>query len=252
MMDLIHAMRTRIVTSPAFTNRRIIGAILFENTMNRQVAGRGAADYLWHVKGIVPFLKVDKGLADERDGVQLMKPMPGLEDLLAQGKAKGVYGTKMRLRHQAGRWGWHPRHRAAAVRRGQADFGRRPYAHRRARKWTSNARTRPPRKPLLQAEMLAHLDALNDGQVILKLTLPEAGRVLLRLHRPPQGAARGGAFRRLQPRGVQRPALSRQPGMTASFSRALTEGLSAQQSDDAFNAALDASIQSIFASAQSH
>lgn len=248
MMDLIHAMRIRIVTSPAFTKRRIIGAILFENTMNRQVAGRGAADYLWRVKGIVPFLKVDKGLAEERDGAQLMKPMPGLEDLLAQGKAKGVYGTKMRsVIKQANGDG------IRAIVQQQFALAKRILAAGMTPIVEPEVDIKCPDKAaaetLLKAEMLAHLDALNGGQVILKLTLPEADGFYSDCIAHPKVlrvAALSGGYSRAE----SNARLSRQPGMTASFSRALTEGLSAQQSDDAFNAALDASIESIFAAAQ--
>ena len=249
MFDLVHAMRTRIITSPVFTNERILGAILFEDTLKRQVAGRSTAAYLWQVKGIVPFLKVDKGLAEERDGVQLMKPMPDLDALLAQGKAKGVYGTKMRsVIKQANGGG------IGHVVRQQFDTAKRILA----------AGLTPIVEPevdikcldkaeaevLLKAAMLQQLDALTGAQVILKLTLPEADSFYSDCVDHPnvlRVAALSGGYSRAE----SNARLARQPGMTASFSRALTEGLSAQQSDDAFNTALDASIQSIFAAAES-
>src|SRR5665647_1998818 len=195
MFDLVHAMRSRIITSPSFNGDRILGCILFEMTMDRQIEGRGSADYLWNVKNVVPFLKVDKGLADEVDGAQVMKPMPGLDALLARAVEKGVFGTKMR----------------SVIRLGNG----------------------------------TGVQAVVDQQVMLKLTLPEVDDFYADLVAHPNvlrvvdlsgGYSREEADARL----------ARQHHVVASFSRALTEGLTVQQSDEEFNAALDASIGSIF------
>ena len=143
MFDVMHAMRSRIMTSPSFTGERIIGAILFEQTMDRQVEGRDTPSYLWDVKHVVPFLKVDKGLADEADGVQLMKPIPGLDELLARAVAKGVFGTKMRSVVKLGEQQGRRRRRRPAVRRRPADPRRRPGADHRAR----GRHPQPARRP---------------------------------------------------------------------------------------------------------
>ena len=245
MFDLVHAMRTRIMTSPAFGGERILGAILFENTMNRQVQGRGAAAYLWEAKQVVPFLKVDKGLAEEGDGVQLMKPMPALEDLLEQGKAKGVFGTKMRsVIKQANAAG------VDAVVAQQFATAKRILAAGLTPIVEPEVDIHCPDKAgaeaLLKAAMLRELDALDGEPVILKLTLPEVDGFYADCIAHPKVlrvAALSGGYSREE----SNARLRRQNGMTASFSRALTEGLKQQQTDAQFNNLLDASIASIFA-----
>ena len=245
MFDLVHAMRTRIMTSPAFSGERILGAILFENTMNRQVEGRGAAAHLWEAKQVVPFLKVDKGLAEEGDGVQLMKPMPTLEDLLEQGKAKGVFGTKMRsVIKQANEAGIN------AVVAQQFDTAKRILAAGLTPIVEPEVDIHCPEKghteTLLKTAMLKQLDALNNDPVILKLTLPEVDNFYAECIAHPQVlrvAALSGGYSREE----SNARLRRQSGMTASFSRALTEGLKQQQTDAEFNGLLDASIGGIFA-----
>lgn len=245
MFDLVHAMRTRIMTSPAFGGERVLGAILFENTMNRQVQGRGAAAYLWEAKQVVPFLKVDKGLAEEGDGVQLMKPMPALEDLLEQGKAKGVFGTKMRsVIKQANAGG------IDAVAAQQFDTAKRILAAGLTPIVEPEVDIHCPDKgraeALLKAAMLKELDALEGEQVMLKLTLPEVDNFYAECVAHPRVlrvAALSGGYSREE----SNARLHRQNGMTASFSRALTEGLQQQQTDAEFDGLLDASISSIFA-----
>ena len=245
MFNLVHAMRTRIMTSPAFSGERILGAILFENTMNRQVQGRGAAAHLWEAKQVVPFLKIDKGLAEEGDGVQLMKPMPALEDLLQQGKAKGVFGTKMRsVIKQANEAGIN------AVAAQQFDTAKRILAAGLTPIVEPEVDIHCPHKAraeaLLKAAMLKELDALQGEQVMLKLTLPEVDNFYAECVAHPKVlrvAALSGGYSRDE----SNARLRRQNGMTASFSRALTEGLKQQQTDAEFNGLLDASIASIFA-----
>ena len=245
MFDLVHAMRTRIMISPAFGGQRILGAILFENTMNRQVEGRGAASYLWEVKQVVPFLKVDKGLAEEREGVQLMKPMPDLEALLEQGKSKGVFGTKMRsVIKQADAAG------VNALVAQQFEAAKRILAAGLTPIVEPEVDIHCPDKAgaeaLLKAAVLKELDALQGAQVMLKLTLPEADNFYADCIAHPRvlrAAALSGGYSREE----SNARLRRQGGMTASFSRALTEGLKAQQTDAEFNSLLDASIASIFA-----
>lgn len=245
MFDLVHAMRTRIMTSPAFGGERILGAILFENTMNRQVQGRGAAAYLWEAKQVVPFLKVDKGLAEEGDGVQLMKPMSALEGLLEQGKAKGVFGTKMRsVIKQANAGG------IDALLAQQFDTAKRILAAGLTPIVEPEVDIHCPDKgraeALLKAAMLKELDALEGEQVMLKLTLPEVDNFYAECVAHPRVlrvAALSGGYSREE----SNARLHRQNGMTASFSRALTEGLQQQQTDAEFNGLLDASISSIFA-----
>ena len=245
MFDLMHAMRTRIMTSPAFTGDRVLGAILFEQTMDRLVEGRGTADYLWSVKNVVPFLKVDKGLADERDGAQVMKPMPGLDELLQRARRKNVFGTKMRsvikTANPAG---------VDAVVAQQFEIGRRivdaglvPIIEPEV---DINSPEKAATEDLLKSAIHEHLEQLGDGQlVMLKLTLPEQDNFYASCIEHPRVlkvVALSGGYSREE--ANQR--LARQNGMVASFSRALTEGLSALQSDDEFNQMLDASIDSIF------
>ena len=245
MMDLMHAMRTRIITSRAFDGRRILAAILFEATMDRDVEGRPTADYLWNVKRVVPILKVDKGLEAEAHGVQLMKPMPDLDALLARAKAKGIYGTKMRsVVKQADAAG------IAAVLDQQFAVASRIVAAGLVPIIEPEVDIKCPDKPgaerLLKAGLLERLDTLPEGtRVMLKLTIPDQDDLYVDCIRHPRvlkvvalsgGYSRDEANRRL----------ARQHGMVASFSRALTEGLTAQQTDAEFDAALDASIESIF------
>lgn len=245
MFDVVHAMRTRIMTAPAFSGERILGAILFENTMDREVEGRSTSAYLWEVKNVVPFLKVDKGLADEANGVQMMKPMPALAELLERANAQGIFGTKMRsVIKQANAEG------IAQVVDQQFEVGRQIVGAGLVPIIEPEVDIHCPDKAeaetLLKAEILKHLDALpEDALVMLKLTLPEtdgfyaecvAHANVVRVVALSGGYSREEANARL----------SRNPGVVASFSRALTEGLSAQQSDAEFNASLDASIQSIY------
>ena len=245
MFAVVHQMRTRIVTTPAFNGDRILAAILFENTMDREIQGQATADYLWNVKRVVPILKVDKGLADEKDGVQLMKPMSGLGALLAKAKGKRIFGTKMRsVIKQANPAG------VTAIVEQQFEAGRQIVAAGLVPIIEPEVDIKCPDKAaaekLLKASLVRHLDGLAADQlVMLKLTLPEqdnlyadciAHRNVLRVVALSGGYSRDEANRRL----------ARQKGMVASFSRALVEGLHAQQSDEEFDEAMDESIQSIF------
>lgn len=245
MFALMHAMRTRMMTSPAFDGRRVLGAILFEGTMDRQVEGRGSAEYLWHDKQVVPFLKVDKGLADVADGVQVMKPMPHLDDLLARATSHGVFGTKMRsviaLANAAG---------VEAVVAQQFEVGRQILAAGLVPIIEPEVDIKSPQKQeaetLLKASIIRHLDSIDgDHRVMLKLTLPTTDGFYGELVAHPR-VLRVVALSGGYSRDEANDRLRRNHGMIASFSRALTEGLSAQQSDTEFNAALDAAIQSIF------
>jgi fructose-bisphosphate aldolase class I len=250
MMALIHTMRTRIMTSPAFNGERILAAILFENTMDREVEGRPTAQYLWEVKKVVPILKVDKGLADEADGVQLMKPIPGLDALLARAQQKGIFGTKMRsVIKQASPAG------IKAIVAQQFEVGRQIIAAGLVPIIEPEVDIKCPDKAkaedLLKAGLIRQLDALPEGQqVMLKLTLPEQDNLYADCIAHPRVlkvVALSGGYSRDEANAR----LARQNGMVASFSRALTEGLSAQQSDSEFNAALDASIESIYQASKS-
>lgn len=244
MFDLVHAMRTRIVTDPAFNGERVIGAILFEMTMDRQFDGVDAATYLWEQKQVVPFLKVDKGLAAEENGVQLMKPMPGLDALLARARAKGVFGTKMRSVVN----GANAQGIEAAVAQ-QFEVGRQILAAGLMPilepEVNIKAADKAEAEVLLKASILRHLDTLADGQqIMLKLTLPSVDGFFTELVQHPRVlrvVALSGGYTRAESNAL----LARNPGVVASFSRALTEGLTAQQSDAEFHATLDASIESI-------
>ena len=246
MFDLIHAMRTRIVKSPAFDGNRILGAILFEQTMDREIAGRGTADYLWTVKQVVPFLKVDKGLADEARGVQLMKPMPDLDGLLARAKAKGVFGTKMRsvIKHADAGGIEDVVAQQFAVGKQILAAGLVPIIEPEV---DIHATDKEGAEQLLLAAILRHLATLGAGQqVMLKLTIPSVDDFYVPLIAHPavlRVVALSGGYSREE--ANQR--LARNHGLIASFSRALTEGLSAQQTDAEFDAALDKSIGSIYA-----
>ena len=245
MFGLVHEMRSRIMTSPAFSGERILGAILFENTMDREVEGKPTATYLWDVKNVVPFLKVDKGLADVENGAQVMKPMPGLADLLKKAKAAGIFGTKMRsVIKEANAAG------IKAVVDQQFEVGRQIVAAGLVPIIEPEVDIHCPDKAaaeeLLHDAILKHLNALNDDEIVmLKLTLPEKDDLYSDFVAHPNVArvvALSGGYSREE----ANDRLSRQKGMVASFSRALAEGLQAQQSDDEFNAMLDASIQTIF------
>ncbi len=245
MFAKVHEMRTRIITSPAFNGDRILGAILFENTMDRQIRGKGSAQYLWEEKRVVPFLKVDKGLADEQDGVQVMKDMPGLDDLLERARANGVFGTKMRSVIKKVSPGGIERVVAqqfevalqivaaglVPIVEPEVDIG---------------CPDKADAERLLEKAIVEHLDELDPEQlVMLKLTLPEQDGFYSRLIDHPnviRVVALSGGYSRSK----SNARLARNEGMIASFSRALSEGRSADQSDEAFDAALDDSIQSIF------
>ena len=245
MFGIVHQMRTRIMTSPAFTGERILGAILFENTIDRDVEGKPTADYLWNVKRIVPFLKVDKGLAAESRGVQLMKPMPELAALLGKANAKRIFGTKMRsVVKQANAVG------IEDILRQQFEIARQIIAAGLVPIVEPEVDIHCPEKAkaeeLLKTAIREELDALPEGQlVMLKLTLPEKDDLYTEFVRHPKVVrvvALSGGYTREE--GNRR--LRRNHGIVASFSRALVEGLSAQQSDAEFNAVLNTSIQSIF------
>jgi fructose-bisphosphate aldolase class I len=245
MYDLVHAMRTRIVTSPAFDGNRVLGAILFEQTMDREVEGRGTADYLWSVKRVVPFLKIDKGLADEANGVQMMKPNPGLDALLARALGKGIFGTKMRSVIKA------------ADAKGIGDVVDQQFAVGREilaaglvpiiePEVDIHAADKGGAERLLKSAIAKHLDALpGSQQVMLKLTLPNADDFYADFVRHPK-VLRVVALSGGYSRDDANARLARNHGVVASFSRALTEGLTAQQTDAQFNEALDASIASIY------
>jgi fructose-bisphosphate aldolase class I len=246
MFGVVHAMRSRIMTSPSFGGDRILGAILFENTMDRQVEGQSTASYLWEVKNVVPFLKVDKGLADLVDGAQVMNPMPDLDALLEKAKAAGIFGTKMRsVIKEANEAG------VNAVVDQQFEIGRRIVAAGLVPiiepEVDINSADKAAIEDLLKAAIMRHLNGLNaDELVMLKLTLPEKDGLYADCVAHPNVArvvALSGGYSREE----ANDRLSRQNGMVASFSRALSEGLSAQQSEDEFNATLDASIASIAA-----
>lgn len=246
MFDLIHQMRTRMVKSPAFTGDRVLGAILFEGTMDREIDGVGSAEYLWTRKQVVPFLKVDKGLADEVDGVQVMKPMPALDSLLDRGLAKGIFGTKMRsvikLANPAG---------VDRVVDQQFEVGRQILAKGLVPIIEPEVDIHSPEKSraedLLKASILRQLGAQPaSAPVMLKLTLPDADGFYADLVAHPsvlRVVALSGGYSRDEANAR----LSRNAGLIASFSRALTEGLSAGQSDAEFDAALDAAIAGIYA-----
>ncbi|MCP4488660.1 MAG: fructose bisphosphate aldolase [Gammaproteobacteria bacterium] len=245
MFQQVHNMRTRIVSSPGFNGERIMGAILFEDTMDRDIEGRPAADYLWEVKRVVPFLKVDKGLADEQNGVQTMKDMPELDDLLKRAKQKGIFGTKMRSVIKT-----NDAEGVDAVVEQQFEVGRQivnvglvPIIEPEV---DINSPEKSAAEALLLPALIKQLDKLGEGQyVMLKLTLPEEDNFYSPCVEHPnvlKVVALSGGYSRAE--ANQR--LARNKGMVASFSRALTEGLSAQQSEENFNKMLDESIESIF------
>ncbi|MGZ5370892.1 fructose bisphosphate aldolase [Aeromicrobium sp.] len=245
MFDRIHEMRSRIITSPAFTGDRILGSILFERTMDRQIEGKGSAEYLWDEKSVVPFLKVDKGLADEVDGAQVMKPIPDLGDLLARANSHGVFGTKMRsvikLANDAG---------VNAVVSQQFEVGRQILSAGLVPIIEPEIDIHSPQKAaaedLLKAAILSELGRLDaDQQVMLKLTLPDEDDFYTDMVEHPRVlrvAALSGGYTRAEANAL----LARNHGVIASFSRALTEGLTHQQSPVEFDTTLDASIASIY------
>jgi fructose-bisphosphate aldolase class I len=245
MFDLVHQMRTRIITSPSFTGERIIGAILFEDTMEREIEEQPTADYLWSVKRVVPFLKVDKGLQDEKEGVQMMKPMPELALLLDKAKSKRIFGTKMRsFIKQAN---------AASIENivdQQFEIAQQIIAAGLVPivepEVDIHCREKAKAEELLKAAILQKLDGVAAGQqVILKLTLPEQADLYADCIRHPRVVrvvALSGGY--TQKEADDR--LRRNHGIVASFSRSLVEGLSANQTDAAFNAMLDTSIQRIY------
>jgi fructose-bisphosphate aldolase, class I len=245
MFAIVHQMRMRMITSPGFNGERIIGAILFENTMDRDIEGQPTADYLWNVKRVAPFLKVDKGLATEKDGVQLMKPMPALTALLEKAKAKRIFGTKMRSVIK--------RASEAGIRdivNQQFELAAQIIAAELLPIVEPEVDIHCPEKAkaeaLLKAAILEKLNQLPAGQlVMLKLTLPEQDNFYADFVKHPKVlrvVALSGGYSREE----ANDRLRRNHGIIASFSRALAEGLSAQQSDAEFNAMLDKSIQSIF------
>jgi len=245
MFDLVHAMRTRIIQSPAFTGERILGAILFEMTMDRTIDGKGTAEYLWQDKGVIPFLKVDSGLADDADGAQMMKPIPGLAALLVKANSHGVFGTKMRsvikLADATG---------VTNVVRQQFEVGKQIIAADLVPIIEPEVDIKSPQKAeaevLLKAAILNELNALNaDQNVMLKLTLPNIVGFYTELVQHPR-VVRVVALSGGYSRADANIALAKNSGVIASFSRALTEGLTAQQTEDEFNNALGTAIQSIF------
>ena len=245
MFDLIHQMRCRIMQSPAFNGNKVIGAILFENTMDREVAGKFAADFLWDERRIVPFLKVDKGLADENNGVQLMKPMPDLESLLERASAAGIFGTKMRsVINRADNKGIEEIvSQQFEIGQTILGYGLVPIIEPEV---NIKIEDKAEAEEILLANLIKHLDELQGEQkVMLKLTLPEKAN----LYSPAIDHAKvmrvvalSGGYTREESNLRLRSNL----GMTASFSRALTEGLSAQQSDEIFNNTLSQTINDIY------
>ncbi len=250
MFDRVHEMRTRIITNTKFTGERILGAILFEMTMNRKVKGQFTADYLWKVKNIVPFLKVDKGLSDEENNVQLMNPIPNLNELLPQAKTKNIFGTKMRsVIHEANEVG------IENIVNQQFEIGKQIIKHELIPiiepEVSINSKTKKEAEEILKNTLISALDKLDSSEkVMLKLTLPEE----INLYEPCinhpnvlRVVALSGGYSRTEANSR----LSKNNDMIASFSRALTEGLSAQQSDDEFTNVIGKSIEEIFEASKS-
>lgn len=245
MFDRVHEMRTRIVTADSFTGARVIGAILFEGTMDRDIGGQGSANYLWSEKNVVPFLKVDKGLEDESDGVQLMKPMPELDSLLDRASEKGVFGTKMRsVINQANDAG------VKQIVQQQFEVGKQILAKGLMPILEPEVNINCPDKQQAEDMLKAHLiDGLNalstDQQVMFKLTLPETAgfyKDCIEHKNMVKVVALSGGY----PRDEANRRLAQNPRMVASFSRALAEGLTAQMSDSEFNSHLDTAIDAIY------
>ena len=243
MYDLIHEMRTRIATAPAFTGQKVIGAILFEKTMDRDMGGKPSARFLWEERRVVPFLKIDKGLEAEADGVQLMKPIPGLDALLDRAVANGIFGTKERSVISAA----NPAGIEAIVAQ-QFDLGRQVLAKGLVPilepEVTISIADKAAAEEILLASIQKHLDGI-DTPVMLKLSLPTKANLYAPLIAHPKVlrvVALSGGYSRDEANAK----LAENHGMIASFSRALTEGLTAQQSDEAFNAAIAETIDSIY------
>ena len=244
MFDMVHAMRTRIVTCNAFSGERVLGAILFENSLDREIEGLASSHYLWQKKRVVPFLKVDKGLEAEANGVQLMKPMPQLDELLAKANAKDVFGTKMRSVVKLAN---HEGIKAIveqqfAVGKQILDAGLVPIIEPEV---DINSPEKAEAEALLKLEILTQLNLLGDEKVMLKLTLPTEANFYKELVDHPKVikvVALSGSYSRDDANAK----LAENQGMIASFSRALTEGVSAQQSDEEFEATLDAAIEGIY------
>ena len=245
MFDLVHQMRSRIIKSPSFTSERVIGVILFEMTMDRQIDGLGSAEFLWQKKNIVPFLKVDNGLADEKDGAQVMKPIPELDARLASAISHGVFGTKMRsVIKQANAAG------VKAVVEQQFEIGKQICAKGLVPiiepEVDINCPDKAAAEDLLLTELIKHLDKLShDQNVMLKLTLPEKAGLYTPLTNHPRVVrvvALSGGYSRDHANEV----LAKNPNVIASFSRALSEGLTAQQTDSEFDAMIDKTIQAIY------
>ena len=250
MFDMVHAMRTRIITSDVFSGERVLGAILFENTLDREIEGMPSAKFLWEKKRVVPFLKVDKGLEDEANGVQLMKPIPTLDTLLAKAVAQVVFGTKMRsvvkLANHEG---------IKAIVAQQFEVGKQILAAGLVPIIEPEVDINSPEKAeaevLLKLEIMTQLNLLNEGQeVMLKLTLPTQNNFYKELVDHPKVikvVALSGGYTRDEANAK----LAENPGIIASFSRALTEGVSAQQSQEEFDSTLDAAIESIYQASKS-
>ena len=245
MFDRIHEMRSRIVSSPSFTSNRILGAILFEQTMRRQIEGQGSAQYLWEQKQVVPFLKVDQGLAEENDGVQLMKPMPGLDELLKEAGKHQVFGTKMRSVIKTASLSG-----VKAVVDQQFEIGKRIVAAGLVPilepEVDINSATKGEAEQMLLELLMENINGLATGQnIMLKLSLPNLDDHYAPCVQHPN-VVRVVALSGGYSRDDANAKLTRNQGMTASFSRALTEGISSGQSDEQFNNTLDSTIESIF------
>jgi len=245
MFDKVHEMRSRIVSSPSFSGDRILGAILFEKTMNLEISGKGSAQYLWQEKQVVPFLKVDKGLDEENNGVQLMKPIPGLEELLRQAIKKEVFGTKMRsVIKNANESG------IAAIVKQQFEIAKMIIAAKLVPiiepEVDIHCETKAEAEQMLLEHLMDHIEQLSpDQKVLLKLTIPNENNLFTPCINHPN-VIRVFALSGGYSRDEANSRLSLNKGMVASFNRALTEGLSAQQSDEEFNLMLDSSIESIY------
>lgn len=245
MFDLMHAMRSRMILSPAFNGDRVLGAILFEGTMDRSIEGLGSAEFLWTKKKVIPFLKVDKGLADEAEGVQMMKPMPDLDALCKKAVSKGIFGTKMRSVIKAAN-----KKGIDAVVSQQFEVGKQIIGHGLVPiiepEVDINIPDKTEAEALLKAALISELDKLSaDQPVMLKLTIPNVDNFYAELVKHPRVVrlvALSGGYSREDANAK----LSRNNGMIASFSRALAEGLFAQQSDEEFNGILDATIAGIY------
>ncbi len=244
MFTEVHNMRTRIMTSPSFTGERILGAILFENTLDRDVEGRPSADYLWNEKKVVPFLKVDKGLQELKDGVQLMKPIPQLDELLKKAKAKNIFGTKMRSVIKEYNEGG-----IQTVVAQQFEMGKQIIAAGLVPiiepEVDINCPDKAKAEAFLKAAIMENLNTLGDDHVMLKLTLPEEDNLYTDCQNH-KNTVRVVALSGGYPREESNTRLSRQKGMIASFSRALSEGLNVNQTATEFDKMLDGSIESIF------